>query len=221
MRAMLRSQNLDSKVERCDNSFTMSKSDHVSPITTVLREAIVESGISHKALSRETGIARASIQRFVDGRNSLHLDIADRIAFRLGYTLMKTGVRTMSQWEKFEVENKVTEILGSQTRNAKHPTAGRPFLTAYQLAIEFKRLFPAAFKELAIALGGEGQGPYALTTYLAGELAKRIKKDELPNIELAFLGKPHIATLNFDDAGTIVESTTHKGGWDTSLFRLR
>jgi plasmid maintenance system antidote protein VapI len=49
-------------------------------ITEVLKNAIVESGISYKALSRETGVARASVQRFVDGRQSIRLDMADRLA---------------------------------------------------------------------------------------------------------------------------------------------
>ena len=46
----------------------------------ILRRTIVESGMSYKALSRETGVARASIQRFVDGRQSIRLDMADRLA---------------------------------------------------------------------------------------------------------------------------------------------
>jgi plasmid maintenance system antidote protein VapI len=49
-------------------------------ITEVLKHAIVDSGITYKALSRETGVARASIQRFVDGRQSIRLDMADRLA---------------------------------------------------------------------------------------------------------------------------------------------
>ena len=55
-------------------------------MTDVLRRAIIDSGVSYKSLSRETGVARASIQRFVDGRQSIRLDMADRIAafFKLG-----------------------------------------------------------------------------------------------------------------------------------------
>jgi plasmid maintenance system antidote protein VapI len=49
-------------------------------ITEVLKNAIVDSGITYKALSRETGVARASIQRFIDGRQSIRLDMADRLA---------------------------------------------------------------------------------------------------------------------------------------------
>ncbi len=47
-----------------------------APMSEPLQRAIVESGMSYKSLSRETGVTRASIQRFVDGKNSLHLDIA-------------------------------------------------------------------------------------------------------------------------------------------------
>ncbi len=69
----------------CDNLCTMSAGKRTLSITDVLRRAIVDSGVSYKALSRETGVARASIQRFADGRQSIRLDMADRLAnyFRL------------------------------------------------------------------------------------------------------------------------------------------
>lgn len=53
-------------------------------MTDVLRRTIAESGLSYKSLSRETGVARASIQRFVDGRQSIRLDMADRLAAYFG-----------------------------------------------------------------------------------------------------------------------------------------
>ena len=43
----------------CDNLCTMSNSKPTSPITDILKDAIVESGISYKALARDTGVARA------------------------------------------------------------------------------------------------------------------------------------------------------------------
>jgi plasmid maintenance system antidote protein VapI len=58
-------------------------------ITDVLKNAVIESGISYKALSRETGVARASIQRFVDGRQSIRLDMADRLAAFFGLNLVE------------------------------------------------------------------------------------------------------------------------------------
>jgi plasmid maintenance system antidote protein VapI len=61
------------------------------PITGLLRETIraaVESGqTSYKKLERETGLARASIMRFVRGTQSLRLDLADRLADHFGLEL--------------------------------------------------------------------------------------------------------------------------------------
>ncbi len=68
----------------------MSETKRAS-LTDVLRRAIVESGMSYKSLSRETGVARASIQRFVDGRQSIRLDMADRLAAYFGLELIKRG----------------------------------------------------------------------------------------------------------------------------------
>ena len=45
--------------------------------------------MSYKSLSRDSGVARASIQRFIDGRQSLRLDMADRLADYFGLTLVK------------------------------------------------------------------------------------------------------------------------------------
>jgi plasmid maintenance system antidote protein VapI len=58
-----------------------------SPITDVLKDAIVKSGIPYKALERETGVKRSSIQRFIDGRQSIRLDMADRLAEYFGLEL--------------------------------------------------------------------------------------------------------------------------------------
>ena len=58
-----------------------------APITDPLRRVIVDSGMSYKALSRDTGVTRASIMRFVNGERSLRLDIADRLAAFFGLSL--------------------------------------------------------------------------------------------------------------------------------------
>jgi plasmid maintenance system antidote protein VapI len=68
----------------------MSASKPAASMTETLRRAIVESGISYKALARDTGVARASIQRFVDGRQSIRLDIADRLAACYGLELRRS-----------------------------------------------------------------------------------------------------------------------------------
>jgi len=72
----------------------MSTSEPQSPITDVLKQAVVESGISYKSLSRQTGVARASIQRFIDGRQSIRLDVADRLAVFFGLAVVPgTGAK--------------------------------------------------------------------------------------------------------------------------------
>ena len=48
-------------------------------MTQLLRKALAEAD-SLRAIATATGIQRASLQRFRDGRQSLRLDIADRLA---------------------------------------------------------------------------------------------------------------------------------------------
>ena len=50
---------------------------------------IVKSGIAYKALERATGVKRSSIQRFVDGRQSIRLDMADKLAAYFGLMLVE------------------------------------------------------------------------------------------------------------------------------------
>ncbi len=59
-------------------------------MTEVLRTAIIDSGLPLLRLAKETGIARASLIRFVRGETSLRLDIADRLADYFGLELIKT-----------------------------------------------------------------------------------------------------------------------------------
>ena len=59
------------------------------PIATVLRRTIVKSGMTYLALERETGVARASIMRFVTGERTLRLDMADRLVAFFGLELVE------------------------------------------------------------------------------------------------------------------------------------
>jgi hypothetical protein len=58
-------------------------------LSAVLRAAIRKSRLPYQTLERETGITRASIMRFVTGRQSLRLDKAERLAAFLGLELTK------------------------------------------------------------------------------------------------------------------------------------
>ncbi len=58
-------------------------------ISDFLRNTIAESGVPLLVLERETGVPRASIRRFVDRRQSLRLDIADKLAKHFGLKLIQ------------------------------------------------------------------------------------------------------------------------------------
>ena len=68
---------------------TMNASYSKPPISDFLRRTIAESGVSYNALQKETGVKRASIMRFVLGRQSLRLDMADRLAAYFKLTVHK------------------------------------------------------------------------------------------------------------------------------------
>jgi plasmid maintenance system antidote protein VapI len=65
------------------------------PISDLLRQTIVESGVPYLVLQKATGVVRSSIMRFVEHRQSLRLDAADRLAeyFGLRLTLGPGGRR--------------------------------------------------------------------------------------------------------------------------------
>jgi len=58
-------------------------------MTDPLRQAIVDSKLPLLTLANETGIARASLIRFVRGQTSLRLDIADKLAVYFNLELVK------------------------------------------------------------------------------------------------------------------------------------
>lgn len=57
------------------------------PLTAALRRVILESGLSFKALEQETGVLRQSLMKFVRGKQSLRLDMADRLVAYFGLEL--------------------------------------------------------------------------------------------------------------------------------------
>ena len=81
-----------------DKKHTMDKARQSEPISDLLRQTIADAvranQTNFKALERETGVTRASIMRFVESRQSLRLDIADRLAAYFGLELRAKAKRT-------------------------------------------------------------------------------------------------------------------------------
>jgi plasmid maintenance system antidote protein VapI len=71
----------------------VKKSKPKSPMTDPLRKAIVDSELPLLTLAQQTGVARASLIRFVRAETSLHLDVADKLAAYFGLELVKRKVK--------------------------------------------------------------------------------------------------------------------------------
>ena len=126
----------------------------------------------------------------------------------------------MSRWSDFQFEPRIRPILGAVGSNAEAHPFGRPYLTGYQLAIEFEHRYPDDTASIGLPIGGVGVGGHnSLAQYIAGQLSRRIRAGELSDIEGAFLSDKHMTGLSFKRASGQVASSS-VGAWDTALFRL-
>lgn len=80
----------------------MARTKHTAPtFSEQLRAAIEASEHSMLGLCRETGIDRAAMSRFVNGKAGLRLETVDRIVEVLGLRLVSApGARGRSKGEK-------------------------------------------------------------------------------------------------------------------------
>lgn len=123
-----------------------------------------------------------------------------------------------SLWDECQLEDKIFQILGVESHHPDHHF-GRPFLTPYQIAISFKKLFPEEYAHIGKPVGGKGTGqPDSLAQYFANELSRRINNDSIQNIEGRFLHRRHLLTLQYDDEGKVIESSALQS-YDLSMFR--
>ncbi len=97
---------------------------------------------------------------------------------------------------------------------------GRPFLTAYQLAIVFKERFPTVFVSIGHPIVGRGAGvSFSFSSYLAGQLSRKIKNGEITNIKGSFLSNQQLRNVEFSDEGESVISSLTDTQYDLSIFR--
>ena len=97
---------------------------------------------------------------------------------------------------------------------------GRPFLTAYQIAIAFDEAHSEDRKRIGKPVGGKGAGQHdSLAQYLALQLSRRIKSGEVVGIEGRFIHGQHLRSLEYDSRGKIVKSSSGKAD-ALSMFRL-
>ena len=129
---------------------------------------------------------------------------------------------SMSLWQQLGIEEKLIQILHDIPDAAPEHHFGRPFLTAYQIAIEYARLFPQDVAQLDVPVGGAGTGQRSsLAQYLAGQLSRRIKAGTLPRVEGGFLSNQHLDDIRFDAGDKIIRSSLTDTEYTLSMFRLR
>jgi hypothetical protein len=123
---------------------------------------------------------------------------------------------SQSNWEKYKLSEKVLEILDIESYEPNHHF-GRPFVTAYQIAILLKKMFPDTFARLNQPLGGQGTGyHHSLAQYLARNLSQQIKRGSLPKVEGRFINMQNIGAIAFNDFGEIFEASQLS---NISMFR--
>ncbi len=127
----------------------------------------------------------------------------------------------MSQWDSLNIQECVATIL-SRVPESEHHFGGRPFMTAYQIAIEFAHDYPNQFLQLRKEVGGKDTGlRTSVSQYLANELSRKILARQITNIEGAFLSNRHINKLSFHNAPRDVESSISGNRASLSMFRYR
>ncbi len=65
------------------------KSTEHPSLTDQLRQAIVESGLSHYAIAKATGVSQPVLTRFVNGTRSVSIETASKLANHFGMWLAK------------------------------------------------------------------------------------------------------------------------------------
>ena len=126
----------------------------------------------------------------------------------------------MSQWNQLDMDAKVTAILDVRSHNLSHHF-GRPFLTPYQIAIEFADQFPGETEAIGKPVGGKGTGQQdSLAQYIALELSKGIRDGTIANIEGRFLHRAHLQMLRYRHGTRFVESSSMQA-YDLSIYRLK
>ena len=130
----------------------------------------------------------------------------------------------MSDWEQF-FEAEVIRILGLEefdTREEHHfALRGRPFVSAYQLAVAFER----DNRELCQRLGkkmGDGEGMENLPTYIARQLSQKFLEDQANYpVEPIWLSGTGLPVLLYRHDGQEKRGTPNRKYNGYSLFRLR
>ena len=125
-------------------------------------------------------------------------------------------------WKEESIEDKIKNILLEINYINPNHSFGRPFITAYQLAINFEQQYPAVVAKMQLQIGGKGVGTRtSLAQYLAREISRHY--DQMKDyLEASFISNEHLTEISFkDNNGQDIISSLTDSGYDLSIFRLR
>jgi len=123
-------------------------------------------------------------------------------------------------WHRYGMEEKIVKILGEFEDTGRH--FGRPFITAYQLAIEYDINNHGDVVDWGISIGGTDTGEHiSLVLYIARTLAGIIRDNPDYRIEGAFLSSRHQRELSYNHNNVIITSSITGRSGTLSMFRLR
>jgi len=126
----------------------------------------------------------------------------------------------MSYWDDLAIGERVLDVLRGVDSQGHH--LGRPFLTSYQIAIEFDRRYHCMVMNLDLPVGGAGVGQRSsLAQYLARELSQRIQSGEMADVEGGFLSSQHLEDISFEGRDRVFHSSLMDSPVGVSMFRLR
>jgi hypothetical protein len=128
----------------------------------------------------------------------------------------------MSQWDDLGIRAIIEEILLPVSRDHPEHHFRSPYLTPYQIAIEFAHNYPVQFQQLGLVVGGKDTGLYfSVAKYFANQLSRRIRSGNINTIEGCFVSNLHIKDIIFNHEGTDIHSSITGGHAALSMFRLR
>ena len=127
----------------------------------------------------------------------------------------------MSNWKHYNMTEKIIEILSDISDNDPGHHLSPPFLTAYQIAIEFNRRHKSIVNELEYEVGGKGTGRHvSLSQYIARSLSSIVKSDPQGPIKGGFLSSDNVHEISYSNDDNLVVSSLTDARLPLSIFRL-
>ena len=123
-----------------------------------------------------------------------------------------------ADWYHYRMEERIIDILKSFAFSAQSKQYS---LTIYQIAIEYAKKYESDFKNMGRPLGGVGAGNRALTTYMANQISKRIKAEQLKQIEMLFLHPADTQSLIYKYNNQEIVAATATARYPIPVYRLR